>query len=88
MPKIFDRLVGQLKRQGLSKEAAHATATSQLQKAGVLKKGSRKLTKKGEKRNKMTAAQRAKDRAARQAKSSPKKYKYNPRTNKATLRKK
>ena len=48
-----------------------------------------KLTAKGKKRDAMTAEERAKDRAAKAspAKHSTKDFKYNPRTNAATLRK-
>jgi hypothetical protein len=40
----------------------YAVATASLQKAGDLKKGTRKATKKGIARGQMTAAQRAKTR--------------------------
>jgi|OM-RGC.v1.032397418 hypothetical protein len=45
------------------------------------------LTAKGKKRDDMTAAQRAKDRAARRSKRPPEDYKYNVKTNIATLKK-
>lgn len=41
---ILDRLVGQLRKQGMSTAMANATARKQLQKAGILKKGSEELT--------------------------------------------
>jgi hypothetical protein len=87
MPKIFERLISQLKAKGVKNP--HAVATSQLQKSGVLKKGTRKLTPKGTKRQAMGAAGRAKDRAAKA--SSGRKasdFKYNPRTNRAVVRRK
>ena len=37
MPKILDRLVNQLRDKGMDKDRAFATATSQLQKNGILK---------------------------------------------------
>ena len=86
MPKILDRLVNQLRDKGMDKDRAFATATSQLQKNGILKKGSQELTDKGKKRNDMTAGERAKDRAAKRSGRKPSEYKYNPKTNIATLK--
>jgi len=83
-PDILDRLVTQLKDKGMDNDKAHAVARSQLQKHGVLKKGTDDLTAHGEKRNAMGAAGRAKDRAAKKDGKSPKDYNYNPRTNIAT----
>ena len=90
MPKILDRLVKQLMAKGKSKKAAYAIAVSSLQKSGNLKKGSSKATAKGKKRGKMTPAARAKDRASKTSKGKHKKseYKYNKKTNQATLKKK
>lgn len=89
MPKILERLVGQLEAKGKDKSSAFAIATSQLQKHGVLKRGSQELTSKGAQRQAMGAAGRAKDRAAKASgghKAGD--YSYNPRNNQATLRKK
>ena len=83
-PEIYDRLVSQLKAKGKDNDAAHAIATSQLQKHGILKKGTRELTDKGRERNSMSASERAKDRAAKKDGKSPKDYKYNNNTNIAT----
>ena len=82
--KIVDRLVSQLTAKGMDNNKAHAVARSQLQKHGILKKGSEELTDKGKKRNSMTAGERAKDRAAKKDGKSPKDYKYNKKTNIAT----
>lgn len=87
MPAIFDRLVSQLQAKGMPKARSYAVANSQLQKAGILKKGSQQLTEKGKKRQEMGAAGRAKDRAAQESGRSTKEYSYNPRTNRATLKK-
>jgi hypothetical protein len=88
MPKILERLRSQLMAKGMPKPNAYAVATSQLQKHGVLKKGSQELTPKGQTRNSMTAGERAKDRAAKESKGrSTTQYKYNPKTNRATLKK-
>ena len=89
MPKIYDRLVSQLKAKGMGESQAHAVAASSLQKAGDLKKGSLELTPKGEKRQAMGAAGRAKDRAAtKSGKHDVKDYAYNQLTNRARLKKK
>jgi len=64
---ILDRLVTQLRRNGMSVAAASATARKRLQQAGILKKGSEDLTEYGKKRQAMGAAGRAKDRAAKKA---------------------
>lgn len=88
MPAILERLVSQLRAKGKSKSAAFAIATSALQKAGDLKKGSSKATPKGARRGKMTPAARAKNRASKLSGKSVSKYKYNSKTNLATLRKK
>lgn len=86
MPAILDRLVKQLKAKGKSASAAYAIATKTLQKAGDLKKGSTKATPKGDKRGKMTPGERAKDRASKISKHKKSEYKYNSKTNRATLK--
>ena len=47
-----------------------------------------KLTSKGQERNYMTAKERAVDRASKSSGHSAKEYKYSPRTNRATLKRK
>ena len=47
MPKILDRLVGQLQAKGMGKSQAFDIATKSLQKAGDLKPGTQKATAKG-----------------------------------------
>ena len=83
MPKIVERLTRQLRAKGVknAKSAAYAFLT----KAGVLDSHG-KLTKKGKKRNAMSAAQRAKARAAKASGRPASSYKYNKRTNRATLK--
>tara|TARA_R100001082_G_scaffold108013_1_gene82693 strand:+ start:1 stop:1743 length:1743 start_codon:yes stop_codon:yes gene_type:complete len=87
-PDILDRLVGQLKSKNpsWSDSKAFAVATASLQKRGILKKGSQKLTDKGKKRNSMSAEDRAKDRAAKYSGKSKDDYKYSSKTNRATLK--
>lgn len=88
MPKILDRLVKQLEAKGKSKSSAFAIATSSLQKAGDLKKGTRMATAKGTSRGNMTPGARAKDRASKVSGKSTASYKYNSSTNRATLKSK
>lgn len=87
MPAILDRLVRQLQAKGHSKGSAFAIASRGLQKSGNLKKGSNKATKKGTARGKMTPGQRAKSRASKAFGKSPKSFKFNEKTNRATLKK-
>jgi len=83
MPAIVDRLTRQLRSKGM--KGAKSKAYAFLTKAGLIKNG--KLTAKGKKRNSMTAGQRAKARAAKASGKSVKNYKYNKKTNRATLKK-
>lgn len=87
MPAILDRLVKQLKAKGKSQSSAFAIATSVLQKSGNLKKGSTEATAKGKRRGAMTPGERAKDRASKRSKHKASDYKYNSKTNLATLKK-
>jgi hypothetical protein len=86
--KLYKRLVSQLKAKGMPDSMAYATATKKMKEAGNMPEsgGPEDLTAKGKKRQAMGAAGRAKDRAAKKSGKSPKKYKYNPRTNTATLK--
>jgi hypothetical protein len=84
MPKILERLVGQLQTKGKSKSSAYAIATSALQKSGNLKKGTQEPTSKGVARGEMTPGERAKDRQAGYSGGKPESYKYNSRSNRAT----
>ena len=83
MPDIYKRLVSQMAAKGAKNP--HAAATAALQKSGNMKKGTRKLRAKGMRRSMLGAAGRAKDRAAKDSGRSPSAYKYNARTNRATL---
>ena len=60
MPKILDAAVKRIKAKGHSTSSAFAIATSTLQKAGELKKGHNKATKKGIARGQMSRAARHK----------------------------
>lgn len=60
MPKILDAAVKRIKAKGASTSSAYAMATSTLQKAGELRKGSNKPTALGVKRGAMSRAQRHK----------------------------
>jgi len=87
LPKILDRLVRQLRAKGKSESAAYAIATKALQKSGNLKPGTQKATAKGKRRGEMTPGERAKDRESKRTGRSKSEYKYNAKTNRATLKK-
>jgi hypothetical protein len=76
---LVKRLTAQVGNKG--------TAIALLKKRGDLS-ASGELTTKGKARDNMTAAERAKDRAAKTAGKAPKDFKYNPKTNRATLKRK
>lgn len=76
--KLVDRLAAQTGSKGM--------AIALLHKRGQMKKG--KLTAKGKARDKMTAAERAKDRAAKGSGRKPGEFSYNPKTNRATVKRK
>lgn len=84
MPKILTRLVGQLKAKGVANP--YAVATSSLQKAGDLKKGSTKATPKGEKRGNMTPGERSNDRQAKYSGHKASDFKYNKKNNRSVLK--
>lgn len=88
MPKLKERLVGQLIAKGMPKSEAFAVAAKTLQRAGDLKPGSDQLTRKGKTRQAMGAAGRAKDRAAKGSAHKPTAFTYSSKTNRATLRSK
>lgn len=76
--ELLDRLAAQVGSKG--------AAIGILQKRGDMDaKGN--FTPKGERRNAMTASERAIDRASKASKNPSRAYKYNPKTNRATLRK-
>lgn len=82
--RLLHRLTKQLRDQGnLTPESS---AISFLRKHGLMKKDSLQLTEKGLKREKMTPAERAIDRASKKSGKSPEAYKYNSKTNMATLK--
>ncbi len=85
MPAILDRLVRQLRAKGHSNQEAHAIATATLKKSGNLNSDG-SATAQGIRRGKMTPGERAKDRASKRSGRSTKEYKYNKRTNRATLK--
>jgi hypothetical protein len=75
------QLIARLTDQVGSKQAALEI----LQKRGHVDKDGN-LTAAGRKRDEMTAAERAIDRARKTSGKPSSKYKYNPKTNRATLR--
>jgi hypothetical protein len=86
MPKLLERLRGQLEARGLPRDKAYAVATKKLQESGNLKPGSVELTSKGKKRTAMGAEGRAKDRAAKYSGHNPSEFVYSKKTNRATLK--
>ena len=81
MPKILDRLVGQLKDKGYSESSAFAIGTSALQKSGNLKPGTRAATPKGIKQGDKTPELRAKERAVKYGGGKTSDYTYNAAKN-------
>lgn len=79
--QLVDRLAAQVGGRDL--------AVKLLRERGMMEKNSEKLTAKGEARNNMTAEERAVDRAAKASKTKQSKsaFAYNPKTNRATLKK-
>lgn len=77
----------QLVKRLASQVGSMELAIALLKKRGHMDK-SGKLTKAGEARNAMTARERAIDRASKSSHHSSEDYVYNPKTNRATLRKK
>ena len=69
-----------------SEKAAYAIAVSQLQKSKNLKKNSIKPTAKGIKQGNKTPSERAKLRQAKYSNRKTSDFKYNKKTNRATLK--
>lgn len=62
MPRILDEAVRKIRAKGASKSSAYAIATSALQRAGDLKRGSNVATAKGKRRGSMSEAERKRTR--------------------------
>lgn len=84
---IIERLTSQIQAQGKSKEDAQRIAAARLRNTGSIKKNGAGLTEKGKKRQALGAAGRAKQRSAEKMNRKPSDFKYNPKTNRATLKK-
>jgi hypothetical protein len=78
--QLIDRLAAQV--------GDRAKAVKILQQRGHLMADGKTLTPEGQRRNMMTAEERAKDRAAKQQNKPATAFKYNPKTNLATLKRK
>lgn len=85
MSKLEERLTRQLSARGVKN--AKGVARSLLKKRGHVDSDGN-LTKEGKKRQDLGNDGRAKDRASKESGRSTKDYKYNARTNRATLKKK
>lgn len=77
--QLIDRLAAQV--------GSRESAIKILQERGHLKADGKTFTAEGQRRNAMTAEERAKDRAAKRSGNPKSRYIYDPRTNRATLRK-
>jgi hypothetical protein len=77
-------------RNSLVKRLAAQVGSETAARAILIKRGhmdkNGKLTAAGQSRNRLTAGERAIDRAAKGSGKSKAAYKYNPRTNRATLK--
>jgi len=82
--KLLPRLTSQLEGKGMADPKGMAIAL--LKKRGHMTAGGA-LTKEGKKRQALGAAGRAKDRAASASGRGAVEYKYNAKTNQATLKK-
>ena len=83
--KYMDR--HQLVKRLAAQVGSEETAIGILQKRGQLEADGKTLTKAGRKRDNMTAKERAIDRASKGSGRTPSEFKYDPKTNRATLRK-
>lgn len=81
---LVKRLSNQLRARGVKE--SKSVAIGLLEKRGHLKDG--KLTAEGKKRESLGRAGRANDRAAKYSGKNPSDFKYNPNTNRSTVRKK
>lgn len=84
LPKLLQRLTRQLASKGV--KGAKGMAAALLKKRGQMSSDG-KLTAKGKKRQALGNDGRAKDRAAKKSGKSSSSYNYNPKTNRATLKK-
>lgn len=83
MPKLVERLKRQLASRGV--KGSEGMAIALLKKRGQLNSEG-ELTAKGKKRQAMGNDGRAKDRAAKRSGRKASDYKYNKKTNRATLK--
>lgn len=84
LPKLLERLTRQLASKGV--KGAKNMAAGLLKKRGQMSADG-KLTAKGKHRQALGNDGRAKDRAAKKSGKSASSYKYNSKTNRATLKK-
>lgn len=83
---VVHRLFEQLKAQGFGDEAASEIAIAKSVEHGNFDRKAMELTGQGRERSRMGAAGRAIDRAAKAAGRHETDYRYNPKTNRATLK--
>lgn len=85
---LIDRLTEQLKDSGTPSTEARSMALSILRDRGHVEPNSEMLTAEGARRDEMGAAGRAVDRAMKAGRHRGSVYRYDTRTNRATLKKK
>lgn len=83
--QLVKRLTEQLRTQKSPPKDVEGAARAILQARGQMNADG-SLTEEGKKRDAMTAKERALDRATKRTGKKPSEFKYNPRTNRATLR--
>jgi hypothetical protein len=83
---VVHRLFDQLKTRGYDDAEASEIALAKATEHGNFDRGSMDLTAQGRERSRMGAAGRAIDRAATSSGHAESAYRYNPKTNRATLK--
>jgi hypothetical protein len=85
-PTILKRLTQQIKDNSPGVKDPEAAAIAALQRYGSFKKGTTELTEHGKTRNEMSPGDRAIDRAVKRSGRKASEYKYDAKTNAATLK--
>lgn len=83
---VVHRLYSQLQKQGHDDDAAEEIALAKAAEHGNFDRAQMELTNQGRERSRLGAAGRAIDRAAKTSGHAESAYRYNARTNRATLK--
>ena len=86
--QLIERLTEQMKTQANPPADPRGAVIAVLMKRGFLKPDGKTFTPEGAARNNMTAAERAKDRMAKATGKDVDQFVYDPKTNKAVLKRK